>query len=125
MAELYWITRLDYLNTAITVLLVILILISAAYITTCVIVREDDPTECERRKYNTLKRFTIILSLITFLCALIRILTPSTKEALIIYGAGGVIEYVQSNETVKELPDKVVQCLDKLLDEYLTEEGTN
>lgn len=125
MAELYWITRLDYFNTAITVLLVILTLISVVYITTCVIVRQDDPTESERRKYNKFKKFTIILSLITFLCALIRILTPSTKEALIIYGAGGVIEYVQSNETVKELPDKAVQCLDKLLDEYLTEENTN
>lgn len=35
---------------------------------------------------------------------------------------GTTIEYVQNNEKVKELPDKAIECLDKYLEEYLTEE---
>lgn len=40
------------------------------------------------------------------------ILTPTTKEALLIFGVGGTIDYIKSNETVKQLPDKCVDALD-------------
>lgn len=40
---------------------------------------------------------------------------------LMIYGVDGTIEYLESNETAKQLPDKSIEALDKLLDEYLNE----
>ena len=40
-----------------------------------------------------------------------------TKEMLLIYGVGGTIDYIKSNDTAKELPDKAVKALDKYLDE--------
>lgn len=52
------------------------------------------------------------------------IFLPNTKQAYMIWGLGGTIDYIKSNETVQKLPDKTVQCLDKFLDEYLNEEDS-
>ena len=38
------------------------------------------------------------------------------SEALIIFDVGSTIEYIKSNETVKQLPDKAVIALDKWLE---------
>lgn len=46
---------------------------------------------------------------------------PNSKQAAIIFSVGQTIEYVKGNEKIKELPDKVVLCLDKLISEYLEE----
>ena len=63
---------------------------------------------------------------ITFPIALISalglILVPSTKDALIIYGVGGTVEYLRDNSTAQKLPDKCVEALDKFVDEYLETE---
>ena len=39
-----------------------------------------------------------------------------------IIGIGGTIEYLKSNDTAKELPDKVIMAIDKLLDDTIEEE---
>lgn len=41
------------------------------------------------------------------------IFIPTTNEALLIYGVGGTIDYIKSNNTAKQLPDKCVKALDK------------
>lgn len=120
MTELYWITRLDTINGFIIALIVISILLIVNSIIGWIVYHDDNELLSSRWKRSAIISFSICI-----LFALLKVFIPSTKEALIIYGAGGIVEYVQSNETVKELPDKAVQCLDKLLDEYLTEEGTN
>lgn len=120
MAELYWITRLDAINDFIIALIIVSILLILNGIVGWIVYHDDNELLSSRWK-----RTTIICFSICMLFAILKVLVPTTKEALIIYGAGGIVEYIQSNETVKELPDKAVQCLDKLLDEYLTEEGTN
>lgn len=120
MAELYWITRLDAINGFIIALIVISILLILIGIVGWIVYYGDDKLILSRWR-----RTAIICFIICMFFAILKVLVPTTKEALIIYGAGGIIEYVQSNETVKELPDKTAQCLDKLLDEYLTEENNN
>jgi hypothetical protein len=37
---------------------------------------------------------------------------------LLIYGVGGTVDYIKSNDTAKQLPDKVVNALDKYLDSF-------
>lgn len=44
------------------------------------------------------------------------IFIPTTNEALLIYGVGGTIDYVKSNKTAKQLPDKCIKALDKWAD---------
>ena len=53
----------------------------------------------------------------------INIFTPTTNEALLIYGVGGTIDYIKSNDTSKQLPDKCVKALDKYLDNLTKEEN--
>lgn len=50
------------------------------------------------------------------------IFLPNSKQAAIIFSVGQTIEYVKGNEKIKELPDKAILCLDKLISEYLEEE---
>jgi len=40
---------------------------------------------------------------------------PTQKEMLIIFGVGGTIDYIKSNETLKKLPDRVIEAADAYL----------
>lgn len=53
------------------------------------------------------------------------ITVPSSKEAAIIFGVGTTIDYVRNNDKILELPDKAVDCLDKYINEYLSEDNDN
>ena len=53
----------------------------------------------------------------------INIFIPTTNQALLIYGVGGTIDYIKSNDTAKQLPDKCVKALDKYLDNLTKEEN--
>ena len=52
----------------------------------------------------------------------INIFIPTKNDALLIYGVGGTIDYIKSNDTVKQLPDKYIKVLDKLVDNLNEEE---
>ena len=64
------------------------------------------------------KRFAIAF----FVSVFINTFIPTTNEALLIYGVGGTIDYIKSNDTAKQLPDKCVKALDKYLDNINKEE---
>lgn len=57
-----------------------------------------------------------------FVSVFINFFIPTTNQALLIYGAGGTIDYIKSNGTAKQLPDKCVKALDKYLDNINKEE---
>ena len=48
-----------------------------------------------------------------------------TNEALMIYCVGGTIDYVKSNKTAKQLPDKCIKALDKWVDNLNEEKQEN
>lgn len=114
MSELYWITRLDAANVIIIICLVISLL--GFLWSLCVAL---DLKAFESKEPNIYKKcfkaFSISLATSTLLC----IFTPSERDMLLIYGVGGTIEYIRSNETAKQLPDKCVQALDQLIDSYI------
>lgn len=67
---------------------------------------------------KNIKKFIITIAVLTGLF----IVTPSTQTAYRIYGIGSVVEYVRENPKAQGLPDKVVDRLDKWLDnEELTD----
>ena len=51
-----------------------------------------------------------------FIAAIGTVFIPSNKQMLAIYGIGGTIDYIKSNDKAKELPDKVVDALTKYLE---------
>ena len=49
------------------------------------------------------------------------IFNPTTKVLLYIYGVGGTIDYIKTNDTAKQLPDKCIKALDRFADKYIDE----
>jgi uncharacterized membrane protein len=118
MSEIYWISRLDYICNLFIVLSIIFgTIVVVGGFTLVVSDRSDNnfPT-----MLKIVKRSILILGF----SLLGIIFLPSTKQAYMIWGLGGTIDYIKSNETVQKLPDKTIQCLDKFLDKYLNEEDS-
>ena len=131
MNEIYWIIRLD----AICCILICIsvsssfVLIVSFYL--ALSSRDDAETYKEyhrcwdeyMREYKKWMRNAKICAVIFFVSVFINIFIPTTKQALLIYGVGGTIDYIKSNDTAKQLPDKCVKALDKYLDNLTKEEN--
>ena len=133
MNEVYWITRLDDICNFLSAVAVVCFMISVVIgiFAMCNKFEADDYKEdgkyynCHMQKFkmflNYFKRFTfavIVISSINFFI-------PTTNEALMIYGIGGTIDYVKSNKTAKQLPDKCIKALDKWTDNLNEEKQEN
>lgn len=121
MSEIYWITRFDPINTCAKLVLVIsaiviIVLIFCTFI--CAQIKDKE-------SLNICKKFLKHFIPIFAVALLIKIFVPTTKEALLIYGVGGTIDYVKSNPVAKKLPDKCVNALDKWVDSWTIEEKTD
>lgn len=118
MSEIYWISRLDYICNLFIVLSIIFGTVAVVGGFTLIVVNKSD------KDYPVILK-TVKKSLLMFSCSiLVVIFLPNTKQAYMIWGLGGTIDYIKSNETVQKLPDKTVQCLDKFIDKYLNEEDS-
>ena len=104
MNELYWLTRLEYIqNFLVIVMSVSGIAMFISFMSWLVAIYEEE----------------IIKSLLWLKCtfatlvisSLIFVFVPSTKEAVLIWGVGSTIDYLQENETAKQLPDKCINAL--------------
>ena len=133
MNEIYWITRLDTICKFLSAVAVVCFIISTVTGIFAMFNRfeADDYEEggkyynCHMQKFkmfsNYFKRFTFALIVV---CS-INFFIPTTNEALMIYGVGGTIDYVKSNETAKQLPDKCIKALDKWADNLNEEKQEN
>ena len=65
---------------------------------------------------NISKKLLKIFTPIFVVSLLLEIFVPTTKEAMLIYGVGGTIDYVKSNPVAKQIPDKCITALDKWVD---------
>lgn len=118
MSEIYWISRLDYICSLFIVLSIIFGTVTVVGGFTLVVSDRSD------NGYPTILKIVKRSILILGFSLLGVIFLPNTKQAYMIWGLGGTIDYIKSNETVQKLPDKTVQCLDKFLDKYLNEEDS-
>lgn len=91
------------------------------FITICYYI-ESSETCPKDSTIKTLKRVKRKLTILFSIFLPLAILIPNGKQLATIVAVGSTLEYVQNNEKIKELPDKAIQCLDKFIDEYLTEE---
>lgn len=133
MEEIYWITRLDAICNFLTAVAVVSFLISAFTVVFAVCNRiEANNYEKGDENWNYyMQRFKMFLSyfkrfiFVTIIACLINFFIPTTNEALMIYGVGGTIDYIKSNETAKQLPDKYIKALDKWVDNLNEEKQEN
>ena len=117
MSDLYVISILGNLSTLLAVTGFSCLIIGAWIYFTVVsdasVYDSQQVKETQRRSKIKAKKLLIISFISILLCCFV----PSTKEMYAIYGIGGVIDYVKGNEKAKKLPDKVIDALDKYLDE--------
>ena len=110
MNEMYWITRMDGINTF---LITCEIFICLAFVWLAVTFLFADSSEEKR----TTAKGSIYTGIVALIVGLLLVFIPTTKEMLLIYGVGGTIDYIKCNDTAKGLPDKAIKALDKYLDE--------
>lgn len=131
MNEIYWITRLGALNFLFNAiifisLVAIIILAMELFAIKKTPDNEDDKNlelqvvtgkvHNENLYYNFVKKQfirTFIVFVVSIVC---NVFIPTKNEALMIYGIGGTIDYIKSNKTAKQLPDKCIKALDKWAD---------
>lgn len=122
MNELYWLTRLDSLNIILIISLFLGCVVAA--ISTFILLDIRGGYEYEEDDdYILTKKVLKISSIATSIICLLFILVPTQKQALIIWGLGGTIDYVKSNDTAKQIPDKCINALDKFIDEYVNDDN--
>ena len=104
MSELYWLTRLEYIQN----FLVIVMSVSgiALFITFVLWLMANYVEEAKLMLKWVVGTFTTLV-----ISSLIFVFVPSTKEAVLIWGVGSTIDYIQENETAKQLPDKCINAL--------------
>jgi uncharacterized membrane protein len=120
MSELYWITRLDAICIALGLTIFMLLLAIAFFAMQYYDLREDYIRNYTKKDVtseiqNIVKRIGKIV-LVVVILVIFEVFIPTTKQALVIYGIGGTIDYIKSNDTANQLPDKVISALDKYLD---------
>lgn len=128
MSEIYWITRIGILQGAFLTFMVLgilaLIVLAIAYYAD-ELYRTSEGEYDFKEKIKTLKlwrKWFYPTLIATVICVIGAIFTPTKKDLLLIYGVGSTIDYVKENENAKQLPDKTIQVLDKVLDEYLNKD---
>lgn len=118
MSELYWLTRLDSIEVLLVLGIVFgIILLIGGGIGSLMWCDEED----------MIRGFTKIFKagLITLVISVIlKIFIPNEKDAFLILGVGGTIDYLQNSEVAKELPDKCINALDTWVESF-TEENKN
>ena len=109
MSELYWLTRLEYIQN----FLVIVMSISGIALFISFMLWTMAEYSDEIRKTLVWLKCTFATLVIS---SLIFVFVPSTKEAVLIWGVGSTIDYIQENETAKQLPDKCINALNDWID---------
>lgn len=125
MSEIYWLTRVDSLNTIFGWMIAIPIIVGILMFNAFLVLMESlRSNEIEKnwlffKKYC--KKFRNVL-LPVFIVGILGIgFCPTKNDMLLIYGVGGSIDYLRNNPTAQKLPDKCIEALDAWVDELFPE----
>ncbi len=120
MNEIYWLTRLDDVKVLIGFIITFAV-IALIFGIGIMVFNFDRYYDSEKIKYRMGEKIIIISSIILFVFSIGTCFIPNSNEAYMIYGLGGTIDYIKSNEIAKQLPDKCIIALDKYLEEINNE----
>ena len=133
MNELYWITRLDGICGFLTLIAVFSVIATVVLFFIGLLKRSDadifpEGSQTWEQHIETYKMCLYLAkrcAVAFFVSVFINLFIPTTNQALLIYGVGGTIDYIKSNGTAKQLPDKCVKALDKWVDNLNEEKQEN
>ena len=117
MEEIYWITRFDAIHATFLIFLSISTIasaITAIYYSVKKCEEIEYPGQEETPKYKKMFYGYFKCSVIIFVISLIGVtFIPTTKQAFLIYGFGGTVDYLKANPTARQLPDKCIKAIDR------------
>ena len=121
IALIYWLTRLSsisnfFLTLGIISVVVIGIGILGYSVAMIDCYREDEEIEYRQKRKKFFDKIWVPILLFIFY-----ILTPDTKEAMIIIAGGKTLDYVQSDTSLQKIPYKATELILKKMDEYIDE----
>lgn len=125
MSEIYWLTRVDTLNTIfgwmIAIPVIVGVLMFIVFLVSMESLRNNEIEENWLAFKKYCKKFRNVL-LPVFIVGILGIgFCPTKNDMLLIYGVGGSIDYLRSNPTAQKLPDKCIEALDAWVDELFPE----
>lgn len=116
MFEIYWLTRVDALNTLFGWMIAIPVVVGIIMLIVFLIIEEN---WLSFKKYC--KKFRNVLLPVFIVGILGTSFCPTKNDMLLIYGVGGSIDYLRNNTTAQKLPDKCIDALDAWVDELFPE----
>lgn len=117
MQTIYWIQRLGELHIIAWVAFSIFICaMIVGFMMVVTNVKYVDTLDSCKREYEAGRKLIKITPWFIGVSMLVGVFTPSENQLYVIYGIGGTIDYIKSNDTAKQLPDKVVNVLDAWID---------
>ena len=120
-ALIYWLTRLSNISGFLLTLGVISAVIIGFGIIGYSIAIVDYPTDEEEARSRAIRKRFINKTWIPILLFIFYILTPDTKEAMLIIAGGKTMDYVQSDTSLQKIPYKATELILKKMDEYIDE----
>ena len=121
MESLYWIITIGHLSNLFVAFCIMFGTLTGIWMIKLLVDQSDRPSDKEL--YKSDKKWFKIFITIAIISALGIVFVPNQKELFAIYGIGGTIDYIKSNDTAKQLPDKCINALDKWVDSYVKEEN--
>lgn len=122
MVEIYWLQRIGALSDLFNVMWIFATVVLGSFILVSPIAIE---VLKEYNITNQAKKAAKTLATILIVGVIGSVMTPSTKEMYAIYGLGGTIDYIKSNDKAKQLPDKCVDALTRYIDSIEKENKDN
>lgn len=111
---------ISILDSIIVASIIASIILSAVTIVLVCVGGESHDYEDKQNCFGKSKKCAVFCVLVT----LVAIFTPSTDSMLAIYGYKNLYDFVQKNEKIQKLPEKVINLTDKYI-EYLDKELQN
>ncbi len=76
----------------------------------------------EKEKEERHKKWCKGTAIFSSMMLIASIFATSSENLMKIYVVDNTVEYIDNNDKARELPDKVIECCNKLLDDYLNED---
>lgn len=89
------------------------------------VVMFGDYSYCEEQKKYLHQKWCKYIAVFSSVMLIASIFGVTSESLMRIYVVDNVVEYIEGKEEVQQLPDKVIECCNKLLDDYLNEDTNN
>ncbi len=121
MALIYWLTRLSSISDlffGLGMLSSIFIFVGVLAYTFMIM---DFPSDEDEIEYKQKRKKFFNKIWVPILFFVLNILTPNTKEAMLIIAGGKTMDYVQSDTSLQKIPYKATELILKKMEEYIDE----